>query len=198
MPTPKKCDPGGCLNAKGPTPGCTYLPEVAPDPTLPVPKMQPYLGSFTNMANAGPPFCTGVWYAYRYVTPDGGYSPLSSWSGTDPTNPKAPPSPIYGGYSNLPCPPGGCGKWGVIPSATCTANAPEMVLIGSIPNLPDGTFLNVHRQSGAQFVPGDEGEIVGSFNVGPQQGFPEAIVAFFVDVMDNPDPKSMVGTCCSS
>lgn len=198
LPTPKKCDPGGCLGITGPTPGCTYLPETAPDGSLPTPQSQPYLGGFKSVPNAGPPFCTGVWYAYRYVTPLGGYSPLSQWTGYNPDEPSLPPLPIYGGSQNLPCAPGGCEAWGIAPSSTCSANAPEIIISGTIPSLPSGTFLNVHRQSGQVFDPTSEGDIVGSFNLGPQQGTPIPVIGFFVDVLDNPDPKSQLTNCCSN
>lgn len=198
MPAPRRCNPGGCLSSPN-SPGCSYQPEIAPDSTLPVPVDQPYLGGFGSSTGGGPPFCSGVWYAYRYVSPVGGYSPLSPWSGTNPTSPSLPPLPIYAGSSNLPCPPttSGCQDWGITPQGTCSANVPMIVLTSPIPSLPPGTVLNIHRQSGPTFDPSSEGQIIGKFYASGLTNKPSMVSTYFYDVGNNPDPRSVATSCCS-
>lgn len=189
------------MTSKGVSPGCSYQPELAPDPSLPSPTAQPYLGGFGNTPGGGPPFCAGVWYAYRYVTSQGGYSPLSPWSGTT-NNPNLPPLPIYGGSSNLPCPstngpsPSGCEAWGITPQNTCSSNVPMIVLIEALPILPSGTVLNVHRQSGQVFDPTSEGTIVGKFYGVGLNNKPTLVSTYFYDAVSNPDPNSVATSCC--
>lgn len=198
MPTPQKCDPGGCITSKN-SPGCSYQPEISPDPTLPVPTAQPYLGGFGSSPGGGPPFCSGVWYAYRYVTPSGGFSPLSPWTGSSLSNPSLPPLPIYAGSTTLPCPPTplGCQDWGITPQNTCSSNIPMIVLISPLPNLPQGTVLNVHRQSGPIFDPTSEGTIVGKFYGSGLGNKPLPVTTYFYDAVNNPDPHSVATNCCS-
>jgi hypothetical protein len=196
IPAPKKCSGiGPCV----PGPGCTYMTEIQPDPSLPTPSSQPYLGGFATVYGAGPPFCGGVWYAYRYVTSVGGYSPLSQWTGYNPQNPTSP-LPIYTGASSLPCPPQGCEAWNVpLGNNDCTGNSPIIVLLDPLPSLPSGTYINIHRQSGQAFSASSEGEIVGSMWVcatGTCVRGPVSVSAFFQDSENNPDPNSQTKSCC--
>jgi hypothetical protein len=205
VPLPSKCNPGGCITNPH-APGCGgSVSEIAPDPSLPAPTAQPYLGGFTAVQGGGPPFCGGVWYAYRYVTTAGGYSPLSPWSGSNPANPSLPPLPIYGGSANLPCPAGGCAAWGITPTGTCQANNPTIILTDALPSLPPGITLNVHRQSGVTFDPTSEGIIIGamlakanSWNGACSGVCPAPVMAFFIDgnPTNNPAPNSIQTNCC--
>lgn len=206
-PTPSKCTAGGCIGITQLKPGCSYQPEVYADSSLPTPTGQPALGGFIVSPNSGPPFCGGVWYAYRFVTPDGGYSPLSPWSGSNPLDPSAPPLAITAGSSTLPCAPATatgssgptqCTSWGISPSATCQANAPLIVLTSPLPSLPQGTWVNVHRQSSQTFDPTSEGDLIGFMTQGGLSGTPTTVYAFFHDALPftNPDPNSQESNCC--
>lgn len=198
IPLPSKCNPGGCITNPG-APGCGGpITEVTPDSSLPTPSAQPYLGDFTFAQGSGPPFCGGVWYAYRYVTSTGGYSPLSPWSGTNPADPSSTPLAIYSGFTNLPCPVGGCVAWGITPSDTCTANNPLIVLTDTLPSLPSGTVLNVHRQF-LTFDPTSEGDLIGAMiTQGGRANTPVPVTAWFNDInpATNPDPQSQQTNCC--
>jgi len=208
-PTPSRCTAGGCALITKLTPGCSYLPEVILDPSLPVPTAQPYLVGFQESDGSGPPFCGAVWYAYRYVTPSGGYSPLSPWSGTNPTDPTATPLGISAGASVLPCPSGpppsgGCSSWGIPSSqSTCSANAPLLGILSPIPSLPQGSFVNVHRQDGSTFSFSSEGDIIGQFQVfqtgAGMAGSPSPVYGLFHDAAPytNPDPKNQATNCCN-
>lgn len=196
---PRMCNPSGCIGQSGP--GCGFATEVYLDPSIPTPTDQPYLAGFQTSQSGGPPFCQPVWYSYRYVMPDGGYSGLSNWSGSLPGF-DGPPLGIYAGSSSLDqtCPPspGGCSAWG-IPSgtSTCTSNAPLLVLLEQIPSLPQGSFLNVHRQTGTAFDPLSEGTIVGSFLLASRAGTPLPVTAWFLDTANNPNPNSLTENCCT-
>ena len=196
---PKSCN-FGCAAAPSfmNGPQCLSVVETYHDDTIPAPStsLQPYLSSFDFVEGEGAPFCSPVWYSFRYVrNSDGGYSNLGVWS-----------EAIYSGSPNQPWPPGV--PQGT-PSATCGANQPTIVLLGPInspagstsPDTLSGYSLNVHRQIGSidstgasiGFDPLGEGDIVGVFQVYPGQN---GATATFIDAVFNPSPNSSATSCC--
>jgi hypothetical protein len=211
LPNPKNTDTCsyGCSRApiwmQSTPPYCIWVKEEYSDKSIPKPTLQPYLSNFTSQEGAKP-YCLPVWYAYRYVrNKDGGYGPMSNWTGYNPADPNNPIS-IKAGSVNLPCPPGGCAKNGVpFGNKTCSASQPFLSLDGSLDfNVneysPDGYSLNVHRQIGyidtktgedKGFNPTSEGEIVGVFYVNDKT---QGSTAFFTDIL-NPNVTDQ-NSCC--
>jgi hypothetical protein len=179
-------------------PGCHSVLEKFSDPSIPTPTPKIYLTNFTK-ADGVAPFCLPVWYAFRYVKNDnGGYGPLSQWSGYKGDG--VVPTPIYSGSKTFPCPPGGCVgvKYG---QASCDLNQPKLELYGKLDvdidiGNPQYT-LNVHRQVGTGidkdgnptgFDPTSEGDIVGYFILGVNE-------IFFSDIFFNPNTTNS-SSCC--
>jgi hypothetical protein len=179
-------------------PGCHSVLEKFKDATIPTPTPAIYLTKFIKTDGVAP-FCLPVWYAFRYVRNDnGGYSPLSQWSGY--RGPGLVPTSIYSGAKTFPCPPGGCIgiKYG---QASCDLNQPTLELYGKLDvnidiSSPQYT-LNVHRQMGTGFDkdgnptgfdPTSEGEIVGYFILGTEQ-------IFFTDIFFNPNTTNSTSCC---
>ncbi len=220
MPFPDVCK-FGCYDGKTKRapwlngPQCVSVEEKYEDSNIPAPTPQPYLGGFSYSQSSGPPFCNPVWYAYRYVrNSDGGYGPLSNWTGYDPKNPNAIPKGISSGATadTLPCLPQGCSESGVpTGSQTCWFNVPEIVLIDKLNmdiknGTPDGYTLNVHRQEGfidqnakppvvKGFDPKSEGTVVGSFLAFEKPSTSNKVTAMFYDNIFNPKSTSS-NTCC--
>lgn len=184
MKAPEECNgQAGCSLAKKKAPYmteppgmCLWVKETFYDKNIPAPTPQIYLGGFEYSQGSGPPFCSPVWYAYRYVkNSDGRYGPLSKWSGYNPKNPDAVPAAIFAGANSnlLPCAPlngaaPSCSTLGIPPntcgnSSSPGFNLPTVVLVEPIggdgidPRFgqPDaqenGYTLNVHRQTGTGF-----------------------------------------------
>lgn len=100
----------GC--AKAPTfmngPDCISVKEKYSDDKIIKPTPIPYLTGFSSSLGSGPAFCLPVWYAYRYVrNSDGGYGPLSAWTGSNFSSNPNTPMAIYAGATALPCAPYG-------------------------------------------------------------------------------------------
>ena len=180
---------------------CQYVLEKYEDSTIVKPTLQPYLRRFTDK---GPsyPFCNFVWYAFRYVrNKDGGYGPLSNWSGYNASKPTETPMPIFSGANTFPCVPvtgvaDSCSQIGVkTGSESLDFNLPTISLVGKFDfdinsNSPDGYTLNVHRQVDNDhkgFDPDSEGDIVGSFIVKPKPSGAYNTVAEFIDAFYNPN-----------
>lgn len=200
-------------------PNCLSVKEIFLDPTIPIPTPNIYLSKFYKSEGSGPPLCSPMWYAFRYVrNRDGAYGPLSKWSGSDSANLKDQnfafareiPLPIYSGSDNLPCLPPGCEN-NQIPygSETCSFNQIALSILGKLDldtryGDPDagqnGYTLNVHRQVGiirngviTGFNPDGEGEIVGSFLILPESK--KNITGTFFDIQ-NPNVTNR-STCCN-
>lgn len=183
-------------------PQCISVIEKFQDPTIPKPTPLIYQTNFTLAPGGGPPFCSPVWYAFRYVkNKNGGYGPLSAWSGITDTKSTSPPNAIYAGNKNPPCISSICNfKTG---EDSCAFNRPEISLSGKLDlnvltnNPDDGYTLNVHRQVGTGFDkngnplgydPTSEGTIVGSFLVTPND-------QSFTDIFFNPNTTTG-SSCC--
>ncbi len=189
---------------------CLSVLEKYEDHTIPVPNSQPYLDSFTYASGGGAAFCSPVWYAFRYVrNKDGGYGPLSAWSGTPEGGTVSvidPPMAIYSCALELPTIPGDTSV--PLGNLTSTFNKPTVAIIKPL-NLDvktgqeDGYTLNVHRQVGSiqngtpVFDPEIEGDVIGSFFVyaTPKKGS-APIYAEFPDGVFHPNPKSTQTRCC--
>jgi hypothetical protein len=203
MPYPKICE-YGCKTAKKYLngPDCQSVQEKFKDSTIPRPTPIAYMTNFIYIKGVAP-YCAPVWYAFKYVrNSNGGYGPLSKWTGTNPliSEEDQIPMPIYSGAKVFPCPPGGC-KFAV-GNGSCSFNQPSLTLFGTPDvdvkfNSDDGYTLNVHRQVGSGFDklgnplgfdPNNEGDIVGSFIVAPSK-------IFFIDALKNPNTTNMQ-TCC--
>lgn len=214
MGVPEICK-SGCALAKERAPwlngpDCLSVVEKYEDKTIPKPTAQPYLRSFVTQGQ-NYPFCNPVWYAFRYVrNKDGGYGPLSEWSGYNPLKPTDTPLPIFSGAKTFPCIPvkgstDSCSAIGVKTGAdSCAFNNPWISLLNKLDfdvnfSSPDGYTLNVHRQEAntdKEFDPNDEGDIVGFFTVNLKPESPYNIIANFIDAVYNPNSTKST-TCCS-
>ena len=206
-------------------PDCLSIEEKYKDPSIPAPSasLQPYLSKFSFVDGVpGGAFCIPAWYAFRYVrNSDGGYGPLSQWSGYDPTQPDTVPMAIFACAPNLPCMkpspnsgPGSCSAIGVSTGqASSGFNKPTIALTAPIDfdiknGNADGYTLNVHRQTGLKdgtkvtsFNPKSEGIIVGMFSVYPptQSGRPTGPLGVYADFGDGlhpPNPNGGQSNCC--
>lgn len=213
MGVPDSCKSGCELSKKFSPwlngPDCLSVLEQYEDKSIPKPTAQPYLRSFVTQGQ-GYPFCNPVWYAFRYVrNKDGGYGPLSDWSGYNPSSPKDIPLPIFSGAKTFPCIPvkgstDSCAATGVKTGAeSCAFNNPTISILNKLDfNVnyasADGYTLNVHRQvagDSKDFDFTDEGDIVGSFAVNLDPEGPYNIIANFIDAVYNPNSTTS-SSCC--
>lgn len=164
-----KSPQNGCDNAppEWVRPNCVYVQEKYLDDTIPGPKQNLYLGSFTySQSIQGGPLCDPTYYAFRYVRmSDGGYSKMSPWMTI----------PVQSGANNLPCYPTDplnvdqCKAVGITTgSQSCSFNRPEIVTVDDLDlSMKEGYVLNLHRQIG-KLNPDSEGDTVG-FLIAPDK-----------------------------
>lgn len=202
-------------------PECLSIQEKYKDSKIPAPSagLQPFLSDFRYIEGVkGGAFCIPAWYAFRYVrNKDGGYGPLSQWSGYDPKAPTGSvPMAIYACATSLPCVGGtsndACSSLGIKTGPGSSAfNRPTLAITNpidfDIKNFTaDGYTLNVHRQLGyvkdgvlSGFDPSSEGEIVGMFIVYPVINGKPAGSKYYADFKDGlnpPNPEHGVPQCC--
>lgn len=164
---------------------CSALQEKYLDGTISKPLLQLSLGDFGSDPSLGNATCATMWYAARYVrVSDGGYGPLTSWSG-----------PVFTGSSTTPCVSGQsgcdvnpsqsecapsaaqCAKDGIVFTSqkSLQYNKPTIAVQGTLypTSTPEADyFINIHRYFGSSPPSsGINGDIVGVVLPSIRQGW---------------------------
>lgn len=167
---------------------CTFA-ELTYTPSMIKPQEKMVIQTFEESKSIPKPFpyCKSMWYAYRFVTPNGEYGPMSDWSG---------PISVY--EKKLPCAGNkGCMNLGIREG---NLKASKMIL-GIQKEIPSEykskiekgeMVINVHRSFQETPPNNTDGQIVGNmFPTGGSSAF-FPLTYFYNDILCNsPDNPSV-------